>query len=201
MELAELDLAIRTCVRCPLSGLRSEGEVAVPGLAGSEYRAGGLAILAEAPGAQEAATGRPMQGRTGKLLDKLIEPAGFHRKYVVLLNRVRCRPPNNSLAKFPEALEACDDWTKEELDAYAPSVVAVMGRTALRAVFGTEALVKDVRGQLRETGEKFEYGARLWVPTYHPAATLGGRNPALRPMIVEDLKLAWEESCRTTGSR
>ena len=50
---------ILNCTRCPLSESRT---LAVPAEAGVDYQPGGLGILAEAPGAQENATGRPMVG-------------------------------------------------------------------------------------------------------------------------------------------
>lgn len=186
----DLAAAIRSCTLCPLSDHRHK---AVPAQTGREYAPGGLAIMGEAPGAQEDETGLPFQGRAGRLLNQLLAEAGLDRDEVLVLNRVRCRPPRNNLASFPEAVHQCDMWTKAELEAYDPAVVVLMGATSTKAIFGAGATVGELRGQSRRTGADFDYGSRVWVPTYHPASTFyGNRGKANRPLIVADLMLAKE---------
>jgi len=178
---------IRNCVRCSLHDKRTN---AVPAEAGNKYAKGGIAIFAEAPGADEDRTGKPMVGRAGRLLDGMLQQAGLSRDEVVIINRIRCRPVRNRIQDFPDALLACDDWVKGELDEYDPSVVVLAGNTAMRSVFGATVGITSVRGTLRQTSIDFAYGSRLFVPTYHPAAAL--RNPELVPTIVDDLRLAKE---------
>lgn len=192
---ADLAASIYTCTDCPLHDLRT---VAVPAEVGADYELGGIAAMAEAPGAQEDATGRPMVGRAGQLLDKLLARAGLTRAEVLILNRVRCRPPRNNLKDFPEAVEACDAWTVKELEAYNPAVVVVMGQTALSVIFGAKAKVGETAGTLRTTGAEFAYGKRVWVPAYHPAAAL--RRREVEPVIVEHLQLAKEVWCDISSS-
>ena len=174
---------ILTCQKCRLSQSRN---LAVPAEIGTRYS--GLAIMGEAPGAQEDLKGRPMVGRAGELLERMLTGAGLTRESVMILNRVRCRPPRNRLQDYPEATLNCDEWTQAELAAYQPSVVVLMGKTALQAVFGKLVGVGETRGMMRQTSEEFAWGARSWVATYHPAAAL--RNPELIPIIIKDLKQA-----------
>ena len=77
---------------------------------------------------------------------------------------------------------------------YNPSVVVLMGGTAIKAVFGTSAKVGETRAEYRYrvTGEDFKYGKRVWVPTYHPASLLPVRRPQHRSLVIEDLLLAKE---------
>lgn len=187
--VAQLMAAIRGCERCPLSAYRT---VAVPAHLGEQAQMPLLAIMGEAPGANEDATGRPFVGRAGHVLDGVLEDAGTARSEVLLLNRVRCRPPRNNLASHPEAVTACNDWTVEELNFYDPKVVVLMGATAIKTVFGSTVTVGEVRGQARVTGPDFEYGERVWVPTYHPASLLPHRRPENRPLVVADMLLARE---------
>ena len=190
---SDLTLKILNCQACPLSETRN---LAVPAEVGADYQPGGLAFLAEAPGAQEDATGRPLVGPTGRLFNGLLGTVAIERASCVLLNVVRCRPPRNRLAgeKGASALHNCGPWLRAELDAYNPSIVVVMGKYAITKVFSTAGrfTVGGIRGTLRQTGEGFEYGARLWVPTYHPASLLGNRSPQNRPLVVEDFELAKE---------
>ena len=112
------------------------------------------------------------------------------RRDLVLMNRVRCRPPGNRLASVPEALPNCDEWLVKELEAYNPGVVVVMGSTALSVIFGANAKVGETRGASRTTGTEFPYGPRVWVATYHPASLLPNRSPGNRSLVVQDLALA-----------
>jgi uracil-DNA glycosylase family 4 len=178
---------IRACVRCSLHDKRKN---AVPAEAGSQYQRGGIAIFAEAPGADEDALGRPMVGRAGKLMDDALKEAGLSRDVVVVLNRVRCRPPRNRLQDYPDSILSCDDWVKAELDEYDPRIVVLSGNTAMRSVFGATTNITSVRGTARATGVDFPYGSRVFVPCFHPAAAL--RNSELKQTIVDDLRLAKE---------
>lgn len=185
---------IRTCMRCPImvqQRVEDNGK-AVPAEVGSQAPSRPLGILCEAPGAQEAATSRPLVGSAGRIFDGLLHEAGIRREELVILNRVRCRPPHNRLAEAPGSVEACDAWTKIELETYQPPVVVVMGGTALQAVFGAKAKVGESRGMTRHTGDTFLFGARAWVATYHPASLLPNRSPWNREMVISDLVQARE---------
>ena len=167
-----------------------DGGYAVPAEVGSKYQLGGVAVICEAPGAQESASSRPLVGPAGRIFNELLVDAGLSRDELVLLNRVRCRPTGNRLASVPEALINCDEWLVKELTAYNPGVVVVMGSTALAAIFGANAKVGATRGASRATGVEFLYGPRVWVATYHPASLLPNRNPGNRGLVVQDLTLA-----------
>ena len=186
-------IAIQTCLRCQLGTIRDtlaasgHAAQAVPAELGA-LAANPSAFMCEAPGAQEEATGRPLVGRAGRKFNQLLEAAGYSRDEALLLNRVRCRPPNNNLASYPDATSQCDHWVKEELKAYDPAVVVLMGNTATRAIFGAQSKISQVRGTARSTGDTFDYGARVWVPTYHPSAVV--RNANLFETVVSDIKLA-----------
>ena len=183
-----LENRIKACTNCP--ALVAERTHVVPAEVGSNYQYGGLAILAEAPGRDEDRSGRPLVGRAGKLMDSVLEAAGVDRSQLLLMNTVRCRPPSNRLDRHPEALLACNDWTIAELNAYQPRVVLLTGNTPMRRVYGQQSKITAVRGKPRSTSEEFEYGERVWVPTWHPAYCL--RNPASMGELLDDLKLALE---------
>lgn len=186
---SDLASAIRACQLCVLSEHRHK---AVPAQLGERASVPLIAIMGEAPGAQEDETGLPFQGKAGRLLNVLLEEAGLSRDEVLILNRVRCRPPRNNLASYPEAVHQCNIWTKAELDYYDPAVVVLTGATSTKAIFGASATVGELRGQARRSGPDHDYGSRVWIPTYHPASTFYGKGKANRPLIVADLMLAKE---------
>ena len=187
----DLFLAVRACALCPLTELRGSTGMAVPAEVGPLARRPLLGFLAEAPGRQENETGRPLVGPAGRKFEGLLRGAGVDRASVLLMNTVRCRPPNNALASHPYASEACDHWTKAEFSVYNPEVVVLLGKTAISRVFpGAQLKVGEVRGQVRSTGENHEYGARLWVPTYHPAALTRRHSVELDALVSADIALA-----------
>ena len=146
-------------------------------------------LLAEAPGADEdvdafppLGIGRPLVGKAGRLLDKLLTRGFLEREELVLTNRVRCRPPGNRLDEHPYAILACEPWTQQEIEAYNPGVVVLMGKTALRYKFGGDPKVGLIAGTCRDTD------GRVYIATYHPAAVF--RQRAVADIIVRDLKEA-----------
>lgn len=189
IEQEALADAIRNCRLCPLGDLRNN---AVPADLGSKADTPLLAIMGEAPGAQEDEVGMPFVGPAGRILAGLLDDAGLSRAEVLVLNRVRCRPPRNDIKAYPEAVHQCDMWTAAELAVYNPKVVVLMGGTSISAIFGSTAKVGETRGQARATSEDFEYGARYWMPTYHPASLLPYRRPENRGLVVADLMAARE---------
>lgn len=177
---------------CAVRDDPKQGGVPVPAEVGIHAPDRPLAIMAEAPGAQEAATSRPLVGSAGRIFDALLADAGIRRDEIVILNRVRCRPERNNLKNAPEAIPNCDKWVVAELAAYDPLVVVVMGGTALQTVFGATAKVGMTRGTARSTGAADTYGVRAWLATYHPASLLPNRSPWNRPLVVDDLRTAYE---------
>ena len=53
-------------------------------------------FVGEAPGKQEAASGRPFVGSAGRVLDRLLAVAGIGREDVYITNVVKDRPPARS---------------------------------------------------------------------------------------------------------
>src|SRR5260370_1494107 len=56
---------------------------------------GRVMFVGEAPGHEEDISGRPFVGRSGKLLDRMIEAIGLDRTKVYIANVVPWRPPRN----------------------------------------------------------------------------------------------------------
>lgn len=196
---------IITCELCPrLVELRENTpgyRHVVPAEVGKDYQPRGLAFMAEAPGQEEAEVGLPLQARptgkrrtAGSIFNDMLADAGIERESLLILNRVRCRPFENKLDNFPEALHNCEKWNIEELQTYNPSVVVVMGNTAMRGVYGPQARISDMRAVRQSKSDKHNWGSpegRIFIPTYHPAAVL--RNPNLRDGVVEDFISAYND--------
>ena len=155
-----LAAAISTCTSC--AELAAGRTTVVVGEAAPGAR---LALVGEAPGAQEDAAGRPFVGRAGALLDTLLAEAGVLRPELAVLNVLKCRPPGNRPPR-PAEVAACRPWLERQLDLVAPTVIVALGLSAARWFLGRSLTLAAVRGRAHVVQ------GRQVVPTYHPSAAL-----------------------------
>lgn len=184
-----LSASIRRCDRCTVMAdlRRTDGFNAVPAGVGARTPSRPIAILCEIPSAQEAATSQALAGLGGRTIVELLVEAGISHDEVVVLYRVRCRPPGGKLSNVPEALGNCEEWFDAELTAYDPSVVVVLGGgSMLTQLFGANAKVGQTRGQWRNVN------GRAWTVTYSHLSLGYNRSPENRPLVVADLRAAAE---------
>ena len=129
-----------------------------------------LMIIGEAPGAKEEEIGEPFVGRSGKLLDKLLQNAGIDTNLdVYFCNVVKCRPPNNRRPTKTE-IEENFPWLYQQLKLVNPRVIVLVGSTALEAILKIKSPISILRGKW------ISWEGRLVMPVFHPAYLL--RNPS-----------------------
>jgi uracil-DNA glycosylase family 4 len=172
-----LAAAARPCVACPeLAATRQH--VVVGDVPAGRPR---LALVGEAPGAQEDETGRPFVGRSGALLDQLLAEAGLDRGQAAVLNVVKCRPPGNRTPKAPEVAR-CSGWLRRQLELLDPPVVVALGLSSAKWFLGPRTVLAEVRGRAHDVG-----GRAVWA-TYHPSAAIRfGPKGAPRAGLLADL--------------
>jgi uracil-DNA glycosylase family 4 len=124
-------------------------------------------IVGEGPGQQEDEQGVPFVGRSGQLLVRLLEEAGFKRKDVYIANVVKCRPPRNRDPRQNE-IDACKPYLRRQIELVDPKVVVTLGNFSSKLLLGTTVGITRLRGQ------SYEWWGRYLVPTFHPAAALRG---------------------------
>jgi uracil-DNA glycosylase len=139
-----------------------------------------LLVIGEAPGAEEDASGRPFVGRSGQLLDKILQAAGFSRQEVYICNILKCRPPGNRNPLQGE-IESCLPWLLGQLQIVKPKVILILGKVAANTIFGNKLSLGAMRGKVTRWKE-FDC-----FITYHPAALL--RNPEWKKGCWEDIQL------------
>lgn len=153
----------------------------------------GIMFIGEAPGENEAKTGRPFVGRAGKILDTLLESVGIERKDVYVTNIVKDRPPGNR-DPFPDEIALYAPFLDSQIKALRPKVIATLGRFSMQWVmnrYGLEwetAPISVLHGKVFDTeieGEKVKV-----VPLYHPAAAI--YNQDLMKTLEADFKVLKE---------
>ena len=153
-----------------------------------------LAIIGEAPGADEEQHGRVFIGASGNILNQALNAAGILRSTCYLGNVTQVRPPGNNITRFKWSGWQIQEGLKvlrSEIQEMDPHLVVLLGATALRAA-GEVRSVNNLRGTLfecRDLNSPF-YG-RKCLATFHPASVL--RQYSQMPLFVFDLKRAAEE--------
>ena len=141
--------------------------------------ASGLLVVGEGPGREEDLRGEPFVGRSGQLLDRLIEEeVGLTRASFYIANVVKCRPPGNR-DPAPDEVQACSRFLEGQLAAINPAVVLTLGNVATRVLLGTDEGISTLRGRLHP------WRGRLLAPTFHPAYALRGGGVVVAQMRAD----------------
>jgi uracil-DNA glycosylase len=136
-----------------------------------------IMFIGEAPGKNEALTGRPFCGSSGKVLDKLLASIKLERKDVYITNIVKDRPPDNR-DPYPEEIEFYAPFLDGQINIIKPEVIATLGRFSMKYIMEKFGLgdelqpISKMHGQVFET--KTDYGEVKIIPLYHPAVALYG---------------------------
>ena len=142
-----------------------------------------IMLIGEAPGHDEDIQGKPFVGRSGKLLDKMLEAIELNREKVYIANIIPWRPPSNR-RPTDEEIEICLPFIKKHIELIKPKVLMLLGSTA------TFALLKNTEGITKIRGKWVDLNLNNisvpTLPTFHPAFLL--RQPAQKKHVWEDLK-------------
>jgi len=169
--LADLEAEALGCVACPLAA----GRTRVVFSAGNP--AAGLMLVGEAPGHDEDLAGEPFVGRSGQLLDRLLdEELGIDRTGCYIANVVKCRPPGNR-DPLPLEVDTCRHFLDAQVELVAPKVIVSLGNFASRTLLGVTQGVTSLRGR------SYPYRDTVVVPTFHPAYALRGG-----PVVVAEMR-------------
>jgi len=156
-------------------------------------------LIGEAPGEREEASGRPFEGPSGELLNKLLHEAGIMRSDCYLTYLVRERPPYNDYTSFiakakkdvtehhvmlhGKYVKSCVTQGLAELEReiamVQPNIIVTFGNLPLWALTGAWNVVKWRGSELTHQGIKL-------LPTIHPQMIF--RDWAFRALVVNDLR-------------
>jgi len=153
---------MKNCTGCSLHQNRTQVVV------GDYGPKGAVCFIGEAPGYHEDQQGRPFVGKSGQLLDSMLETIGLIREQVSVLNINKCRPPENRKPTSQE-METCGNlWLGTQLNYLEPSLLVTLGSTALE-YFLPGLRITKVRAVVQKTTK-----ARAIFPLFHPAYVLRG---------------------------
>jgi DNA polymerase len=138
-----------------------------------------IMYIGEAPGKNEAETGRPFCGRAGKVLDELLNSIGIERTDVYITNILKDRPPGNR-DPLPNEVEIYAPFLDRQIEIIQPKVIATLGRHSMSYVFKKYGL-DDVLAPISKIhGKVFDietlFGGIKLIALYHPAVAVYDSN-------------------------
>lgn len=151
-----------------------------------------IMFVGEAPGRNEAQTGKPFCGAAGKLLDQLLESVGIKREDVYITNILKDRPPENR-DPVPEEITIYAPFLDRQINIIKPKVIVALGRFSMEYLmkkFGLGGQLKSIgqiHGQVFTSNPLLGGPAVTVVPLYHPAAAI--YNQELKKTLFEDFKI------------
>lgn len=165
--IEQIEKHCNQCQRCSLAANRTH---AVIGRGNLQAK---IMIIGEAPGKNEDETGLPFVGRSGQLLDKILESVNLStEKDTYIANICKCRPPENRVPTNEE-ITACKPYLLEQIRLIDPKIILLTGATSVKSITGDKRAITKIRGQW------LEWQGRLCMPIFHPSYLL--RNPSKEP--------------------
>jgi uracil-DNA glycosylase len=140
-----------------------------------------LMLIGEAPGRDEDIEGLPFVGRSGKLLDLMLNAVGLDRSKVYIANIVPWRPPGNR-TPTPVETQICLPFIRRQIELADPDVLVCIGGPSAGALLGIQGILKN-RGRWMT----YDTGTRQIraMATLHPAYLL--RTPIAKRLAWRDL--------------
>ncbi|MCA9970671.1 MAG: uracil-DNA glycosylase [Anaerolineales bacterium] len=136
-----------------------------------------LMIIGEAPGTEEDRQGKPFVGRSGQLLDQILQAVDFDPEQDVFITNAVFRLPPGDDGK-PLRKPTSDEivfykpYLLEIIRLIDPVIMLLSGNVATESLLGQVGITK-LRGQW------FDWNGRAVMPIFHPAYLL--RNPSRQP--------------------
>lgn len=152
-----------------------------------------IMFVGEAPGRNEAKTGRPFCGTAGKILDELLASVSIPRTEIYITNIVKDRPQENR-DPLPSEIEIYGPFLDRQIDIIQPKVIATLGRYSMNYIMKKFDKEFDLEPISKAHGKAYEaqasYGPIKIVALYHPAAAI--YNQMLKDTLKKDFAILGE---------
>ncbi len=149
-----------------------------------------IMFIGEAPGKNEAATGKPFCGASGRILDELLASAGIPRMDVYVTNIVKDRPPLNR-DPLPNEIEAYAPYLDRQINIIQPKIIATLGRFSMVYIMDKLGLATQLEPISKMHGRilkaKTNYGTVSIIPLYHPAVAV--YNAKMKDSLKKDFEI------------
>jgi uracil-DNA glycosylase family 4 len=169
-----LKLIAEEIARCALCKSGGTGK-AVPGEGNPDAQ---VVFIGEAPGKEEAKSGRPFIGRSGKFLRQMLKEAGLDGNEVFITSPVHYLPLRGTPTK--EMIIHGRKHLYKQISIINPKIIVLLGKTACLAMLDTKAAITKAHGS------KVEKEGRMYYVTFHPAYAM--RFPEGEKQFIRDFR-------------
>ncbi len=164
-SMTDLQEPCGRCQRCELGQTRTNAVI------GRGNPNATIMLIGEGPGQNEDEQGLPFVGKSGQLLDKILASVNFDpAQDVYICNAVKCRPPGNR-KPLPSEMEACRPYLLEQIRMMDPSIILLVGATAVQIILGGKEGISKIRGQWRSWKDPMGK-QRQCMAIFHPSYLL-----------------------------
>lgn len=148
-----------------------------------------IMFIGEAPGKNEAETGRPFCGASGRVLDQMLEMIELKREDVYITNIVKDRPPENRDPTKAE-IELYSPFLVRQIEIIQPQVIATLGRFSMEFILKMFNMPEATQKISNLHGKVLKgtttYGTVHVLPLFHPAVAL--YNGSQRSVLEQDFQ-------------
>lgn len=148
-----------------------------------------IVFIGEAPGKNEAKTGRPFCGASGRILDELLSHIKMKREDIYITNIVKDRPTSNRDPK-PEEIKLYAPFLDRQIEIIKPKVIVTLGRFSMEYIMKKFNLEKELDVISKIHGKVFEtetsFGKIKIIPLYHTAVAIYYRTQL--PQLKQDFE-------------
>ena len=187
-KLKKIKNEVLSCKKCSLYEERITNKF-YPVIGEGNHQAK-ILFVGEAPGLQEAKTGRPFCGAAGKVLSELLDSVGIKRENVYIANILKDRPPGNRNPQ-PEEIKACTPYLDRQIEIIKPKVICALGNYSTAFIFEKYRLKDQIQGISKIHGKIFEVNNIFTnikiIPFYHPAVVLYNVN--MKEILQKDFQI------------
>jgi uracil-DNA glycosylase len=138
-----------------------------------------IMFIGEAPGANEAKTGRPFCGTAGKILTECLEEIGIKREDVYITNILKDRPPQNR-DPLQEEIEIYSPFLDRQIEAIKPKIIVTLGRFSMEYILKRYGFKEEIKSisvmQGKPIDLELSYGIIKVLPIFHPAVAIYNRS-------------------------
>jgi len=147
-----------------------------------------ILFIGEAPGRNEDLKARPFVGRSGKILDELLNSINLTREDVFITNIIKCRPPKNRNPKKNE-IEACSIYLEKQIKIINPKIIATLGNFPSSFIFEKNGLeynkISNIHGKAYKVIKDNQ--ELIIFPIFHPAVAVYNINK--KDLLLKDFKV------------
>lgn len=129
-----------------------------------------IMFIGEAPGRNEAMSGRPFCGKAGQVLDNLLSGINISRSDVYITNIVKDRPPNNR-DPLPEEIEEYAPFLDRQIKIIKPRIIVTLGRFSAQYIL-SKYRINNTETITKINGKVFEADGLKIITLLHPASAI-----------------------------